>query len=117
MPTWNYAGVHAHGTLRFIDDRAWLRAFVEQLTNRHEAGRPDPWKVTDAPPDYIERQLGAIIGLEIPITRLIGKWKVSQNRPVQDRDGVVEGLLQEGGHSAQAIANLVRESRSESRSE
>ena len=117
VPTWNYAVVHAHGPLQFIDDRGWLRAFVEKLTNRHEAERRERWKITDAPPEYIEKQLGAIIGLEIPITRLIGKWKVSQNRPVQDRDGVVEGLLQEGGHSAQAIANLVRESRSESRSE
>ena len=113
VPTWNYAVVHAHGALQFIDDRAWLRAFVEKLTNRHEAERRDRWKVTDAPPDYIDKQLGAIIGLEIPITRLIGKWKVSQNRPAQDRDGVVEGLLQEGGHSAAAIASLVRESRSE----
>ena len=113
VPTWNYAVVHAHGALRFIDDRAWLRAFVDKLTNRHEAERRDRWKITDAPPDYIDKQLGAIIGLEIPITRLIGKWKVSQNRPPQDRDGVVEGLLQEGGHSAAAIAALVRESRSE----
>jgi len=113
VPTWNYAVVHAHGALQFIDDRAWLRAFVEKLTNRHEAERRDPWKVTDAPPDYIEQQLGAIVGLEIPIARLIGKWKVSQNRPTQDRDGVVEGLLREGGHSSAAIANLVRQSRSE----
>jgi transcriptional regulator len=113
VPTWNYAVVHAHGALQFIDDRAWLRSFVEKLTDRHEAGRRDRWKITDAPPDYIERQLGAIIGLEIPITRLIGKWKVSQNRPAPDRDGVVEGLLQEGGHSGAAIAKLVRESRSE----
>ena len=115
VPTWNYAVVHAHGALKFIDDRAWLRGFVEKLTDRHEAERRDGdrWKVTDAPPDYIEKQLGAIIGLEIPITRLIGKWKVSQNRPAQDRDGVVEGLLREGGPSAAAIADLVRESGSE----
>ena len=84
-----------------------------KLTNRHEAERREPWKVTDAPADYIDKQLGAIIGLEIPITRLVGKWKVSQNRPPQDRDGVVEGLLQEGGHAAAAIAKLVRQSRSE----
>lgn len=113
VPTWNYAVVHAHGAVRFIDDRAWLHGFVEKLTNRHEAGRREPWKVTDAPSDYIEKQLAAIIGLEIPITRLVGKWKVSQNRPAQDRDGVVEGLLQEGGRSAAAMANLVRQSRSE----
>ena len=105
VPTWNYAVVHAHGAVRFIDDRAWLRAFVEKLTNRHEAGRREPWKITDAPSDYIEKQLGAIIGLEITVARLVGKWKVSQNRPVQDRNGVVEGLLQ--------MADLVRHSRPE----
>ena len=65
VPTWNYAVVHAHGSLRFIDDRAWLRAFVQRLTDRHEASRADPWKVTDAPADYVETQLGAIIGLEM----------------------------------------------------
>ena len=113
VPTWNYAVVHAHGALRVIDDRAWLRGFVEKLTNRHEAGRRDPWKVTDAPSDFIEKQLGAIVGLEISITRLIGKWKVSQNRPPPDRDGVVQGLSQEGRHSAAAMADLVRQSASE----
>jgi transcriptional regulator len=99
--------------LRVIDDGAWLRGFVEKLTNRHEAGRRDPWQVTDAPSDFIEKQLGAIVGLEIPITRLIGKWKVSQNRPPPDRDGVVQGLAQEGRHSAAAMADLVRQSKSE----
>ena len=113
VPTWNYTVVHAHGALRVIDDRAWLRGFVEKLTNRHEAGRRDPWKVTDAPSDFIEKQLGAIVGLEIPITRLVGKWKVSQNRPPPDRDGVVQGLSQEGRHSAAAMADLVRQSASE----
>ena len=113
VPTWNYAVVHAHGTLRFIDDRDWLRAFVSKLTDRHEAPRPEPWKVTDAPADYIEKQLGAIIGLEIPITRLVGKWKVSQNRPAQDREGAAEGLLREGGPAAAAMAELIRRARSE----
>jgi transcriptional regulator len=113
VPTWNYAVVHAHGAVRFVDDTAWLRAFVERLTNRHEAGRRDPWQVTDAPADYVDKQLGAIIGVEIPIARLIGKWKVSQNRPAQDRDGVVEGLLREGGESAAAMADLVRRARTE----
>jgi transcriptional regulator len=105
VPTWNYAVVHAHGALRVIEDRAWLRDFVTMLTNRHEAARRDPWQVTDAPADYIDTQLGAIIGLELPITRLVGKWKMSQNRPAHDRAGVVEGLRHEGGA---AIADLVR---------
>jgi len=94
VPTWNYAIVHAHGPLRVIEDREWLLELVERLTNQNEAGRPQPWKVSDAPADYIEKQLGSIVGLEIPIARLTGKWKMSQNRPAQDRAGVVEGLLE-----------------------
>src|SRR5262245_8771337 len=113
VPTWNYAVVHAHGPLHFIDDRAWLRGFVTRLTARHEAKRRDPWKITDAPGEFIETQLGAIIGIELPITRLIGKWKVSQNRPPHDREGVVEGLRQQGDPAPVTMANLVRESRSE----
>jgi len=113
VPTWNYAVVHAHGTLRFIDDREWLRSFVTKLTNRHEAGRHDPWHVTDAPADYIESMLGAIVGLELPIARLVGKWKVSQNRPAQDRTGVVEGLMAEGDPSTVAMAELIRRAGSE----
>lgn len=113
VPTWNYAVVHAHGVPRFIDDPAWLRAFVERLTDRHEARRREPWKVTDAPADYIDKQVGAVIGLEIPITRLIGKWKVSQNRPPKDRAGVVEGLMGDDQRCAGAMADLVRQSKNE----
>jgi transcriptional regulator len=108
VPTWNYVVVHAHGTPRFIDDREWLRGFVTALTNRHESGRPDPWQVTDAPADYVESMLGAIVGLEIPITRLVGKWKMSQNRPAHDRAGVVDGLRREGGQAGATIADIVR---------
>lgn len=113
VPTWNYAVVHAYGVPRFIDDRAWLRAFVEKLTVRHEAQRQEPWKVTDAPADYIDKQVGAVIGLEIPITRLMGKWKVSQNRSPDDRAGVVEGLLRDTQRSAQVMADMVRQSKNE----
>jgi transcriptional regulator len=113
VPTWNYAVVHVHGPLRVVDDRDWVRGFVERLTRRHEAGRPDPWKITDAPADYIEKQLRAIVGLEIPIARMTGKWKVSQNRPAEDRAGVVEALLREGGDSEAAMADLVRRGASE----
>jgi transcriptional regulator len=111
VPTWNYAVVHAYGPMRVIDDRAWLRRFVEKLTSMHESRRPQPWKVTDAPADFIEKQLEAIVGIEIPITRLSGKYKVSQNRSTADRDGVVQGLSKQGGESATAIADLVRERR------
>lgn len=110
VPTWNYAVVHAYGTPRFIDDRAWLRDFVTKLTDRHETPRREPWKVTDAPADYVDQMLGAIVGLEIPLSRLVGKWKMSQNRPAQDRDGVVEGLRHEGGPAGAVIADLVRRS-------
>lgn len=108
VPTWNYAVVHARGPMRVIEDRAWLRAFVERLTTRYEAGRATPWQVGDAPADFIESLLGAIVGIEIPIMRLTGKWKASQNRPDGDRDGVVEGLRREGGDAAAAMAELVR---------
>ncbi|MCL6640941.1 MAG: FMN-binding negative transcriptional regulator [Candidatus Rokubacteria bacterium] len=107
VPTWNYAVVHAYGPLRVIEDRSWLRALVERLTTRHEAGRPEPWRVSDAPADFVERLLDAIVGLEIPIARLVGKWKVSQNRPPHDRAGVVEGLRREGGAAAAPMADLV----------
>lgn len=110
VPTWNYAVVHAHGPLRIIDDRMWLRGLVERLTRRHEAGHREPWQVSDAPPDYIDRQLEAIVGIELPIARLVGKWKVSQNRMPRDRTGVAEGLLREGGACAAPMADLVRRS-------
>ena len=108
VPTWNYTVVHAHGPLRVIDDREWLREFVQTLTNRHEAVHPDPWKVTDAPADFIEQQLDAIIGLEMPITQLTGKRKASQNHPPQDRTGIAEGLQREGREASAAMADLVR---------
>jgi transcriptional regulator len=108
VPTWNYAVVHAYGTLRAIDDAAWLRAFVERLTDRHEAARPDRWRITDAPADYVDQMVRAIVGIELPIARLVGKWKVSQNRPTRDRAGVVAGLEAQGTDVAGAMAALVR---------
>lgn len=109
VPTWNYAVVHAHGPLRVIDDRAWLRQFVGKLTDRHEATRSDPWKMTDAPAEFIDTMVAAIVGIEIPITKLTGKWKVSQNRPEKDRAGVVEGLVHPPSDLATAMAQLVSE--------
>jgi len=109
VPTWNYAVVHAYGALQVIEDRVWLRGLVERLTDQHEAGRREPWRVAEAPADFIEGLLGSIVGIEIPITRLIGKWKVSQNRPARDRDGVVEGLLRDGSDAATTMADLVRQ--------
>jgi transcriptional regulator len=109
VPTWNYAVVHARGPLRVIDDRVWLRRFVEQLTNRYEGMRSDQWKVTDAPADFIDTMTSAIVGIEVPISQLTGKWKVSQNRPEKDRLGVTEGLMQQPTDAATAMAQLVRQ--------
>jgi len=107
VPTWNYAVVHATGPLRVIDEQAWVRRFVEQLTTRHEAHRSDPWKVTDAPADFVDTMTSAIVGVEIPIAQLTGKWKVSQNRPEKDRAGVVQGLLQNRSEDSTSMAELV----------
>lgn len=108
VPTWNYAVVHAHGTPRFIHDRAWLLAHVQALTNLHESAFAQPWKVLDAPAPFIDALLGAIVGLEIPIARLTGKWKVSQNRSPADRSGTAAGLSQIDSDEARAMAALVR---------
>ena len=102
VPTWNYIMVQARGRLRAVDDKDWLRAFVTRLTDRHEGGRAAPWAVTDAPADFIEATLGAIVGIEIALSSLVGKWKVSQNRSAADRAGVVDGLLRERDDTALA---------------
>lgn len=107
VPTWNYIAVHAHGTLRFFDDRARLLDLVTKLTERHEAARPEPWAVGDAPEDYLNMMLGGIIGFELPILRLEGTWKMSQNRPAADRDGVIRGLTEEGGSGGAAVADIM----------
>jgi len=102
VPTWNYVMVQARGKLRAIDDADWLRGFVTRLTKRHEGGRDAPWAVSDAPADYVATMLRAIVGIEITLTSLTGKWKVSQNRPAADRAGVVAGLTREDGDPALA---------------
>ncbi len=107
VPTWNYAVVHMHGKLRITEDAAWLRALVGRLTDRHEAARAQRWQVDDAPADYIEQMLRAIVGIEIEVTRLQGKWKVSQNRSAGDRAGVAAGLDALGHDAAGAMARLV----------
>ena len=109
VPTWNYVVVHAYGPLRVIDDPAWLRGQLEALVARHEAGSAAPWAIPDAPPDYIERMMASIVGFEIDIRRLVGKWKVSQNQPAHNRAAVAEALSQRGGESALQMAQLVRE--------
>jgi transcriptional regulator len=111
VPTFNYIVVHAYGAMRAIEDTAWLRNFVGKLTDRFESPRNAPWAITDAPEDFIAMQLRAIVGIEIRLTRLVGKWKASQNRPAADREGVVAGLRESNDAVAQAMAAAVEKSR------
>ncbi len=108
VPTWNYAVVHAHGVAHAIDDKARVLAIVTRLTEIHEASQALPWKVSDAPADYLDSMLGMIVGIEIPVRRWVGKWKVSQNRPAPDRLGVAAGLMARATPQAQAMAALVQ---------
>ena len=109
VPTWNYAVVHARGPLRIIEDRDWLLGLVTRLTVRHEADSAEPWHVTDAPEPFIQELLGAIVGIEIPIRLLQGKWKLSQNRPQKDQQGIVQGLSALGDDAAAGLAKMVQD--------
>jgi transcriptional regulator len=106
VPTWNYATVHAWGRPHVIEDPRWLLHHLQELTQHQEQARATPWHVHDAPDAFIAAQLKGIVGIEIVIDRIEGKWKVSQNRPEQDRRGVLEGLREEG-ESAKHMAALV----------
>lgn len=112
VPTWNYMVVHAYGPLWIIDDAAWLRTLVDRQTVRHEAAFDTPWKVAGAPGAYIDKQLAAIVGIEIPLTKMIGKWKVSQNRPQADREGVATALRMRGDADSLAMADAVEQGKS-----
>jgi transcriptional regulator len=107
VPTWNYVAVHAYGTLRFVEDAEWLHAHLGRLTQRHEGAREAPWSMADAPADYIAQLARAIVGVELTITRLEGKWKMSQNRPGADIDGVVRGLGESPSAGDRAVAEIV----------
>jgi transcriptional regulator len=107
VPTWNYTMVQAHGALRAIDEAPWVQALVTQLTDRHESAQAAAWTVSDAPDDYVQQMLRAIVGIEITLTSLVGKWKVSQNRGAADRLGVAAGLGAGADDNARAMAALV----------
>jgi transcriptional regulator len=107
VPTWDYAVVHAHGVARAIEDRDWMMDMLDRLTNTQEASQPAPWRVADAPADYIDKMLRAIVGIEIPIERLEGKLKASQDEAVRDRIGTVEGLRGLLRPKSDAMADLV----------
>jgi transcriptional regulator len=107
VPTWNYTVVQVHGRLRVIDDATWLRALLQRLTDHHEAGQAQPWKITDAPQDHIEKSLHAIVGVEVTIDRIEGKFKLNQNHPVRNRDGVIAGLRERNGDGDAELAALM----------
>jgi transcriptional regulator len=107
VPTWNYAVVHAYGPLKAVEDAHWLLEHLEKLTNTHEAQSAVPWKVSDAPEDFIAAMLKGIVGLELPIRKLEGKWKVSQNRTQADRDSVAAGLVARNTAESLAMKALV----------
>jgi transcriptional regulator len=105
VPTWNYVAIHAYGTLEIFDDAERLHALVSRLTDHKEKPRAEPWAVTDAPERFVAGQLKGIVGFALPIARLQGKWKMSQNRPAEDREGVVAGLTAEGEATVAAIVS------------
>jgi transcriptional regulator len=107
VPTWNYTVVHARGRITWIQDASWLREFLQALTGRHERGAANPWRMSDAPGKYIDGMLAAIVGFEIAIETLTGKWKVSQNRSKEDRAGVVTALSALADEASQQMAKLV----------
>ncbi len=109
VPTWNYVAIHAYGPIAFFEDPERLRSVVTRLTEKHERSRPVPWRVSDAPVEYVEAQLKAIVGFSLPIRRLEGKHKLNQNRSLEDMQGVVEGLLALGGEKNLETVRLMEQ--------
>ncbi len=110
VPTWNYAVVHVAGPLVIRDDVNWMRDFLSNVTDHFETARSTTslrWKMYDAPEDYLQTMMRAVVGIEIPMASIQGKWKVSQNRPRADREGVARGLIEESGNAEDAMATLV----------
>ncbi len=108
VPTWNYAAVHAYGPAEFFEDPERLLAVVTRLTRLHEDARPAPWAVSDAPADFVQSQLRGIVGIRMPIRRVEGKLKMSQNRPAADREGVVSGLSASERESDRTVAGMIK---------
>jgi transcriptional regulator len=109
VPTWNYVDVHAYGPVRMVEDSEWLRRVLRRLSDQHEAGSPAPWRMQDLPDTYLEGMLRGIIGFEIAVIRLEGKYKLSQNRPAADRPRIIAALEQSADAGAQAVARLMRD--------
>lgn len=108
VPTWQYMVVHAHGRITVHDDERYVRGVVARLTRKMEAGETAPWKVGDAPADYIDQMLSQIVGIEIQVERLVGKWKLGQNRTPQERVGAAEQMRERGGEMRAAVADAMR---------
>lgn len=110
VPTWNYITVQARGRLQIVDDELWKRGLLDALTAIHESGQPVPWQISEAPADYIQKMLAAVVGVRVVITELTGKWKVSQNQPTANRTSVIEALsaiaTDNASDMAKAIARL-----------
>ncbi|HEX3862960.1 MAG TPA: FMN-binding negative transcriptional regulator [Stellaceae bacterium] len=110
VPTWNYASVHAYGTVRSIADPSWLRVLLQRLSERHEAREPGgPWRMGDQPEPYLASMLNGIVGVEIAVERLEGKFKLSQNRPTVDRPRIIAALERRDSSESRAVAQLMRE--------
>jgi len=109
VPTWNYIDVHAYGIVRLVEDGDWLRRLLRRLSERHEARSPVPWRMDELPESYVKSMLQGIIGLDIAVSRLEGKYKLSQNRPASDRPRVIAALEDRGDADSQAVARLMRE--------
>ena len=109
VPTWNYVDVHAYGTARLVEDDDWLRRLLRRLSDRHEDGNPAAWRTQDLPEPYLQGMLKGIIGFDIAVTRLEGKFKLSQNRPAVDRPRIIAALERRGDVDALAVAALMRE--------
>ena len=107
VPTWNYAAVHVIGRLTFFQDADRLADLLARLTDRFESNRPTPWKIRDAPRDFVEKMIRGVVGFELEIEQIEGKWKLSQNRSPQDQEGVRAGLRREGGAAGAALADLM----------
>jgi transcriptional regulator len=109
VPTWNYVDVHAYGTVRLVREADWLRSLLLRLSDRHEAGSSNPWRMRELPEPYLQGMLKGIVGLDIAVTRLEGKYKLSQNRPVVDRPRIIAELERREDADSRAVAHLMRE--------